>query len=355
MGLLSAKSVDDRGRKVELYPIPAWRPWWIWKSARADRDEVLDELIRRIKSQVQNEWKRMRPRTLVMVFAMIVLMTAWQWLMAFVAGNSRIIAMLSFYLAAVLLGLLMFKLALQDTSRALTNTFLGEGRCPCCGYSLTGAVVHPDNCVGCSECGAAWRADRLRNTSLASSSTTRPRTSPTLTTTRADRFIRRGFGQRVVLDADGRLIPLVHPRLHGLPADRVASIGPERLTLVRQDLARVNVVMRTIGAIGLLLLAAVQVALIILIRRSSIGGQGGVYFMALFAINIVQFAAYAWFMIVGLLYTNPAKCAAVMMSRGICPGCASPLDGPDLGASDRLACTHCQTAWKVPPQPPTTT
>lgn len=38
----------------------------------------------------------------------------------------------------------------------------GKGACLACGYTLDGATIAEDGCLQCPECGAAWRAERVR-------------------------------------------------------------------------------------------------------------------------------------------------------------------------------------------------
>ncbi|MEO1007926.1 MAG: hypothetical protein AAFX79_05130 [Planctomycetota bacterium] len=71
--------------------------------------------------------------------------------------------MVTLVLVGVLFVALIIKAMLDRCTgyaRAALKT-LDRAQCPSCRYDLGGLASHPDGCILCPECGAAWRADHI--------------------------------------------------------------------------------------------------------------------------------------------------------------------------------------------------
>lgn len=118
------------------------------------------------------DWREMGFSLVLQLPVIVGFVLAIAYLPPKVWGVDRVLVALGgFVVASMAWGQVVFRLPF---SRAMTVRMTkrywrarlegreGAGACLACGYALDGAAVEADGCLQCPECGAAWKADRVR-------------------------------------------------------------------------------------------------------------------------------------------------------------------------------------------------
>jgi hypothetical protein len=110
--------------------------------------------------------------------------------------------------------------------REMAASYVGEGICASCGYSLKGLPDEDDARVTCPECGAGWKAERIVAPIWDEDAPVLPR-GPVAPM----RWLRweESAAARTTGDAQGRLVPITDIRLSLWSPEQREAIGPERL------------------------------------------------------------------------------------------------------------------------------
>jgi hypothetical protein len=206
------------------------------------------------------------------------------------------------------------------------NTLLGLGRCPACGFAMVASADHQAaHHVVCSECGAAWRRERLARVTVPEATVNGVAVMRAhLRSAHTHSYLSR--------DAKGRRVA---PSLSWLLPSGIWT-GGERLFFVWMQVAAM-IFVAAITIIALVLLFALAISSDAL-RQSSIAPilSWGVFTFYLPAFLVWPVATAARM----LGFRRARACLA----RSRCPCC----DGPLGDGRDRAACPLCHVQWKLP-------
>lgn len=221
--------------------------------------------------------------------------------------------------------------AAKSTSEALVQ----HGRCGSCGYDITALPPDAQGLSTCAECGAAWRADRIRFP-IAAGGSTSPAPNP--------------LNMRAVLrDRRGQIVSAAAPNIPGAEAwlgestKIVRGVLWRRLLGLRIAMTALNLIFLTSG-----------VAMVAgpLLRLNQGAGPATVTSQMPTAYWPVLFVGGAASVVLGLAMivliwwgSNPwisRRAAAILLEEGLCPSCARKLTPADGGESE---CGPCGTRW----------
>ncbi len=153
-------TTDDRGRRVPL----AWRAieQGLLDALRAHRPLPGD---RRPLAGLRRAWRlATNPHVLATALALI-LVGIIASLLATQGPVGLGLLLLTPVATPLLISLFRGGRAALDVPRALAGVceraLLARAACPTCTYSLSGLDEHPDGCVVCPECAAAWSAHAI--------------------------------------------------------------------------------------------------------------------------------------------------------------------------------------------------
>jgi predicted RNA-binding Zn-ribbon protein involved in translation (DUF1610 family) len=329
--------VDDRGRAVELMK-------WSGDLARvASTDPRLDRMIVRAQTVLMAS-RGGRMNRWIGVAVGVGFLAASAFTRRFIPGVPPWIILLP---PILLLGLGTRRLMLRSWRRCapdLVRIAVEDGVCAACGYNLYALASEPDGCIVCPECGAAWRADRIR----------RAEPTPADTGPPAGRMVRRtgamvlrGFSRTMSVDDGGCPVLLVSPRL----ATEVRRAGTaehlQRLLQARRRLAGGFGRWFRWGVAGILLVLFAFPPVFILFVLPPIGPATGA---------VVPMSLFALLLPVGVLlgnfgYGGARRIRRILLDESVCPACGAEIargDTPD----EVTTCVDCGAAWKLPTKDP---
>jgi Zn-finger nucleic acid-binding protein len=149
--------LDDAGKDVKILNPAGFADWPI------AGDERIEWVIRRVGMVSVTTW----PKRLLFILMGILSGLLFVMLLTFLRrqtglpGPVLVALPLSSIAGVQLLIHLWFD---RRKPGRVASVLLDEGLCPCCGYNLHGVGLGSGQCVVCPECGASWRASRIRQT-----------------------------------------------------------------------------------------------------------------------------------------------------------------------------------------------
>jgi hypothetical protein len=315
---------DDRGNPVRVLSAAAAADWPMSGDAR------MSMLAARMQAaSVPSRWPRIALAALALA-AVVTVVTVSKIFFPSFPGWVRTVALMIVLLgAASLTGHVRKRLA----SAALARLLIEEGLCPACGYNFFGLVADAQDLLQCPECGAAWRAERVRRSEPFASGANMADANTVVTVANAawtgkdDRAIRR---------------PYVHPRLRR----EIKAAGDEsiraRLAIARAEISRTGWLLRWSVA-ALLLLSAGGMAAAILIW-----GRPGMASQLAGLVPVLLFAGLGLWALFGNFCYSIRKVKLAMLRQNLCPSCAASLDGLTPEPDGRTVCSACLGAWQKP-------
>lgn len=229
----------------------------------------------------------------------------------------------------------------------LVEVYLASGRCPCCEYSLEGAVAEPDGCVVCPECGGAWKGSRVR-TGVSVPTALREHRRRLVKPGRGDRLTMTGRRLLIVQDARGHAAYVINPRLRRLDEATIERLTPARIAAVRQmPCGR----WRGLLIAPAMLIGLVGVSRFIIAPKPTGMNIGTVFSMVAFAfwcLVAVTIVLGLISMVFGDSAVSPRAACEANLTHGICPQCLELLDGCVPDAQGVVICPGCAAAWKRP-------
>lgn len=323
---------DDRGRKCE---IRAEEELGLWKIRESPELEWLGRRLEGIRRRDASFWC-MHGLIFVAMFAGMMLRP--------VVGIWGLVGALG--IAAALI------MPLQRWNRSrvwseFVEAFVENGICAGCGYSLEHLGEQGDGCVVCAECGAAWRAERIRRFM-----------SPPRGNAEDMGFFRRFFGRRAsaygIVDAGGHYRPIV--REHELRAMSATGGDIEhRRRLAQREL-------RSMGRGRRLLVAGLAgtLYLFVLVGALRYGGtriSGGtspsldtIGAMAMSLLSVIVFGLM-FVLVPRALYRggvgrSASRARDTLLHLGLCASCAHDMSGCGSESDGSVVCPECGAAWR---------
>ncbi len=207
--------------------------------------------------------------------------------------------------------------------------------CGACGYSLREAVIDPDGCCVCPECGAAWHRDRwtLEHTDLHSS----------------DLLADTAAGRRgpEIMSIDDRGVPLPTRFRSFVAWLREGAAAPDAL---RADLTATDrAARRRFLRIGITSAGALWlIANVLHVTLRNFHPRDRAFDIVLFAI-VTALIAMTPLILASRPQLSAARCRAIILSHSRCPCCRRELGATDPVAFDGCTpCAHCGRAWRLP-------
>lgn len=224
--------------------------------------------------------------------------------------------------------------------REMAASYVAEGICASCGYSLRGLPDEPDGCVTCPECGAAWRESRIVAPTWDEAAPTLPR-GP-VAPRRWFRWEESG-ASRTTGDAQGRLVPVADVRLSLWSAQRRAAIGAERVAALRRRLWRMGLTWRAMVLIAALIPLSAVVSFATMWVRGTM--HPGVLELAAMALAAVIGVMILLAGLLGSRFASLERVAREIAREGLCPTCGASMEGARAIGEDRAVCAGCGATW----------
>jgi len=216
---------------------------------------------------------------------------------------------------------------------SLAQLLIEEGLCPSCGYNFFGLSADAEGFLQCPECGAAWRAERVRRVEAF---------APSTRMVDANTVVGLAGGSRVMSDDRGSRRPVVHPRLRKEIAAATVDADRARLRAARAEIGRGGRLVRWLTAA---VVASPGVAFVYLLL--SLRVTAPVSMIVTSSISACFFVCLA----VGVLYGNflytPGAVRRGMLGQGLCPSCAASVEGCEAEADGCAVCPGCLAAWRT--------
>jgi len=225
--------------------------------------------------------------------------------------------------------------------RELAASYVAEGICASCGYSLKGLPDESDGCVTCPECGAAWRAQRIVAPTWEDDAPTLPR-GP-VAPMRWLRWQESG-ATRTAGDAQGRLVPITDVRLSLWSADRRAALGAERVASLRRRLWRMGLTWRTMVLIAALIPFSAALTFAVMWIRGTMR-PGALELAAMILAALIG----ATLLLIGLLgnrFVSLKRLARELTREHLCPTCGTPLADARTLDDSLVVCAGCAATWR---------
>lgn len=216
--------------------------------------------------------------------------------------------------------------------RRIVEVFVREGICPSCGYNLCNAPVTPEDGMRvCSECGSAWRDQRILRAVPFQGDKLVPFARYPL------KFELWGFGAKV-RDASGLWQPLVNAHAVRKLNRADAAESGRRLKAAVREIARRSRPWRYALGAGIMGLTVLIILLI--------AGPKGLYdHLGLTAIVVMAMvslvAAFA-----GPTHIRSSTLPRAFIRKGVCPACATLLPQAPNAPGGLLACATCLSVWR---------
>lgn len=331
-----AMTVDDAGAAVAVYNVHAARD-------EGDAgDPALPELRQRLASGLQaNGFWDFSIEQLVFVLSLVAIAVLLMILNSagVIARGTGHYGYWVFYAWMGIGSLWVSRARRRHHAGRIVATMLAEGRCASCAYVLAGLGAAEDGLVGCPECGARWREDRVGEA---------PPTLAAATSTSGvielGHWPGVGLARRnrnpVILDAEGRILRLADLRL-------AARRDPEVARLRRSIMVQTRPIRFTLCAVCLAL-GGFYCWIALQVRSSVPIGMVPRAMVIVLPLALVAFGAMAIWQVVRLVrgqtrFIRKSAIAHLMAARR-CPACVGTLE-PDARGRERLRCTACRSVW----------
>lgn len=216
--------------------------------------------------------------------------------------------------------------------RPIGDAILREGLCAACGYNLIDADSSLDGLRTCSECGAAWRSDRIERIEAFGGSAF----------VRFDRFpVDKSYwpDNSAIKDAVGRVQPMINFRKVRRVARRQDPSIAARIADVMRRTRRASRPYR--WAAAFLLMTIVVAAVHRALGWSMFTNPLGLVPMALVCVLA------ACLLFVGPHAVSRGRFAHAMAQHGVCPACSNALPLPDKGSDSLVTCRTCLATWRA--------
>lgn len=337
---LAAHTADDRGRRVTLFSARG-QP-----RARFDADPGLREIVERLAASASLSLNERVSLHQVLIFVpFIIAPVAIAILNSFIPGLPPWVG--TIFLAAGLVVLMPIAMAIGSARIANRTraTFLREGRCPSCAYTLAGLPAEADGCTACPECSAAWMAASIGFPTIPVAA---PPTAGDINDT-ADAAPTPPVGparstRASAVDALDRVIRLRDPLLRDLDPARAAAIGDPRVAVVRsavRSAARARMITMTLLWLCFGLLTGASQSMV----AFGLPGPPRAW-PAVMALLMIFFCGSQIYRVLTYRSRSTAYPAAkALIEHQLCPACAGDLTAaPD---SFRSTCSTCRAVWKA--------
>lgn len=223
--------------------------------------------------------------------------------------------------------------------RQLGASYVAEGVCGSCGYSLRGLVREDDGCVVCPECGGAWSEDRIVAPVWDAE---RPSLPPEMHAWKRFAMHVPRRAMRTIGDARGRLVPVADPNLRVWRTTR----DPEALAPARGALKRVGLTWRIVVALLALVPWSGVVSLVVLSLRED--APMGALEVVVGALLLVLGAGIVLASVRGDLFRPPRTVAKTLLRFALCPACGDDLQHGRHLADRCTVCRTCGATWTPP-------
>lgn len=223
----------------------------------------------------------------------------------------------------------------------LAELLIEEGLCPQCGYNLLGLDADRGGMLSCPECGAGWRAERIRRTAAF---------EPGARMADANTVVAIGSVPWACRDDRGRRRPMVHPRLRKELAGTAGEDDRARILRARAGIARSGRIVR--WAVAFVLIGAgLALGTAMWVWRNA--AAGFVQYLSL--IPALLFVGLGLGALFGNFCYSAKRVRGEMLKEGLCPSCAASLAGLEAEADGRVVCRGCLGAWALSAGAATTT
>ena len=222
-----------------------------------------------------------------------------------------------------------------------------NGLCAACGHETVGAPVDADGYLRCTECDAAWRADRFPAGSVAGPGAAEERDPVVKTIVSMFRGQRR---TRAITDHRGRPAMLLArtPKEAGREDD-----APDVAMRRREAEMDVRLARRPGRWAGVMLLVLFAATVVLGIGRSGgaapATGTALTTVMNLGCVCLMLFgvAITFWSIWTDRLLTPPEHLDETLLAFGLCPGCSEDLHACVVEADGCRVCPVCAGAWRL--------
>ncbi len=212
-----------------------------------------------------------------------------------------------------------------------------SGRCPACRYRLVDIDQDAQGLITCPECGAAWRADRLRAVEAPGDPqarwATRSRFVPVLQFPKTT----------PALDHQGRPASLVLYRPRKAPGD-VYETRCQRASKAIYSRVSGRAVLLSIGLIVL----GVG-AFVFMLGYGAISPTGTPWWVYAFIPVMAALLFVGFLFRRGDLLVRPMTIEQETLAHGLCPSCWELLEGIPPDDDGCTMCPDCGSSWRVPP------
>lgn len=146
-------AMDDRGRVVQLHPALTWSRVMGRLRARDTSDTAIRASVGRIRRGF--DWIPYLLSLTVGVGVLVLLPSSVPGVIRHGLGIGIVV------FGTLVVDPWLWRDRLQSAWEEIVHEFLDRGSYPCCGHSLAGLPAAEDGCITCSECGAAWKKQRI--------------------------------------------------------------------------------------------------------------------------------------------------------------------------------------------------
>jgi len=314
---------DDCGNPVQVLSAAAAADWPM------SGDERISMLAARMRAaSTPSRWLRVVFAAIALAVVLIVIAVS-RILFPSVPGWVRTVALM---IVVMGMSFVAGRIRRRLASAALTKLLIEEGLCPSCGYNFFGLAEDEAGLLHCPECGAAWRADRIRRVEAFASGANMAD---------ANTIVTVAGSSWTSLDDRGMRRPIVHPRLR-----RELKAAPDeairaRLEVAKGEIRRSGRVVRWVVA-GMLFAAAAGMA-----AASFQWGRPGVGAKLAGMLPAAVFAGIGLWALLGNFCYSMTKLKRAMLGQDLCPGCGRSLEGLPAEPDGRVVCSGCLGAWQT--------
>lgn len=235
---------------------------------------------------------------------------------------------------------------------AYTQALLHEAICPTCGYDLFGAEPEADGCTVCPECGAAWRASRIR------------RVTPLAAMPAGESIVPEALRPARLLAPWSPDKPSMRPRIRDDRGVCARLLVPRTRSILRTSdealaarMMEARSVARQDGRAIRVLLAAVLFAIalfsimILGTMFEAAGRTAGWILLAAFSVNTVLYFVLGLNVLRSRIGIRRHRACRALLRQRLCPACCADLAStPPDPASSLTSCPTCTAAWRLPEQ-----
>ncbi|MGD9690567.1 MAG: hypothetical protein AB7Q91_12595 [Phycisphaerales bacterium] len=312
------------------------------KRAAEDIGNRRATLARHLRDCVRAESRRFTPERfgvgLVVSIALLCLVSFTIW----VFPQTRPFSLLLLIAASVASMIIIRAYIRRRVAAQLATTAVAEGICGSCAYSLESAAHEPDGCVRCSECGAAWRRERI----------VRPHWSRAAIHLyeppwwmRFLLFIPRSRDQ-LAPDDRGRFVRIVDSRLRLVSPSRKQELGAPRVLESRIAARRAGQSWRLLLTLPLWIIGALIAYTMIGMAMSPRPDTAALIGLGIFTFLVIVSAIL---IVKSHLFAGPRWVIPAFRRLALCPCCARDLRAGEPDPDGCTTCPECGSAWRLDP------